>query len=121
MSEPLGFQPNVRFLGPVDAVLSGSSVEDVIAVVRETLSNAARHAGASRVDVEIAAEGPELSVLVRDDGRGIGGSDRRSGLANLRRRAEQYGGQLTVGPADSSGSARQGTLVQWAIPLTGRS
>jgi signal transduction histidine kinase len=120
MCDPLGFQPNVRFVGPVDAVLAEPAVEDVIAVVRETLSNVARHARATTVDVEVAAEGSELSIVVRDDGRGIGDTDRRSGLANLRRRAEQYGGHLTVGPADSSGRARQGTLVQWAIPLTGR-
>jgi signal transduction histidine kinase len=118
MAGPLGFQPTVRFVGPVDAVLPESSVEDVIAVVRETLSNAARHAQATKVDVEVAAEGAEMSVLVCDDGRGIGDTDRRSGLANLRRRAEQYGGHLTVSPANPSGSARQGTLVQWAIPLT---
>ena len=82
-----------------------------------TLSNAARHAHATEVDVEVAAEGREMSVLVRDDGGGIGDTDRRSGLANLRRRAEQYGGHLAVSPAKPSGGARQGTLVQWAIPL----
>jgi signal transduction histidine kinase len=119
MAAPLGFQPTVRFRGPVDAVVSGAPVEDVVAVVRESLSNAARHAAATRVEVDVAAEGREVTVLVRDDGVGLPPTGRRSGLANLRRRAEQYGGSLTLGPADYTDGASRGTLVQWVIPLTG--
>ncbi len=119
MGGALGLQPTVRFIGPVDAAISGTAVDDLVAVVRETLSNAARHAHASKVEVEVAAEGRELSVTVRDNGRGMGVTARRSGLANLRRRAEQHGGAFFVGPADSADAAPQGTLVQWVIPLKG--
>jgi signal transduction histidine kinase len=119
MAAPLGFSPTVRFRGAVDSAISGPAAEDVVAVVRETLSNAARHASASKVEVDVAVEGGEVSVIVRDDGRGIGETGRRSGLANLRRRAEQHGGSLILGPANYPDGTTQGTLVQWLIPLTG--
>jgi signal transduction histidine kinase len=119
MAAPLGFQPTVRFRGAVDSALSGSAAEDVVAVVREALSNTARHGAASKVEVDVAVEGREVTVSVRDDGRGIGDVSRRSGLANLRRRAEQHGGSLILGPADYPDGTTQGTLVQWVIPLTG--
>lgn len=116
---PLGFQPTVRFVGPVDAAVSGTEVDDLVAVIRETLSNVARHAHASKVEVDVAVAGREFSVTVRDNGRGMGPTARRSGLGNLRRRAEERGGTFAVGPADSAGTATQGTLVQWVIPLKG--
>jgi signal transduction histidine kinase len=119
MAAPLGFQPTVRFRGAVDSVISGAPAEDVVAVVRETLSNSARHASATRVEVDVAAEGGEISVVVRDDGVGLGETGRRSGLANLRRRAEEYGGSLTLGPANYADRTTEGTLVQWVIPRAG--
>jgi two-component system, NarL family, sensor histidine kinase DevS len=46
----------------------------------------------------------------------MGTTDRRSGLANLRTRAENYGGSLVIGPAPPP--SEQGTHLQWSIPLT---
>ena len=63
------------------------------------------------VEVSVGA-GSELSLLVRDNGIGIRDTARRSGLANLAQRAEQYGGTLTVGPA-----AGGGTELDWRVPL----
>jgi signal transduction histidine kinase len=78
-------------------------------VVGEALSNVVRHAQATSVDVTIAAGGRELSITVADDGRG--GASEKSGLANLRNRAERHGGTFTL---TSSGA---GTTLRWAIPL----
>lgn len=90
-------------------------VDDVIAVVREGLSNAARHAHAEHVTVRlevVGSPGPTFQVTVLDDGIGIPTDrTRSSGLANLARRAERWGGSATVGPRDSGG-----TELHWSVP-----
>jgi signal transduction histidine kinase len=53
-----------------------------------------------------------LTVLVRDNGRGITKTSRRSGLANLADRAEQLGGKLRVSAADGGG-----TELEWKVPV----
>ena len=108
----LGFEPAVRFSGVIDAVADDVG-EDVLAVVRESLSNVARHARAASAEVDVAATADRLSVQVRDDGVGLGSTDRRSGLDNLRRRAERRGGSCTVGSREPAG-----TCVSWSVPLT---
>ncbi len=54
----------------------------------------------------------ELVVTVLDDGRGMSGTGRRSGLANLRQRAESVGGSMDVRTAPGGG-----TLLRWAVPV----
>jgi signal transduction histidine kinase len=119
VSPLLGFEPEVRFIGPIDAVVPDSAVEDLIAVLREGLSNAARHASASRVEVEVTATTSELTMTVADDGVGMGATERRSGLANLRHRAEHHGGSflLSVGDVLPPRPNQEGTRLQWTIPL----
>jgi signal transduction histidine kinase len=90
----LGFEPGVRFSGVIESGVPGSLVEDLEAVLRETLTNVARHAHARSVDVDFIATSDSITIDVRDDGSGIGASTRRSGLANLRSRAERRGGTL---------------------------
>jgi signal transduction histidine kinase len=102
-------EPQVRFVGAVDTVGDEELVDDVAAVVRESLSNVARHAHAEQVVVEVSLKDSVLEVLVEDDGVGIGTSSRRSGLANLRKRAEQRSGSFDVG----RGSGDVGTRVVW--------
>jgi len=106
----LGFSPALRFTGPVDTVVPDEVAGDLIAVVREALSNIARHAHASAAVVEVTATPAQLTVDVTDNGVGIGESKRRSGLANLARRAERYGGSLTL-------PDHEGTQLRWTIPL----
>jgi two-component system, NarL family, sensor histidine kinase DevS len=108
----LGFEPAVRFSGVIDAGADDLG-EDVLAVVRESLSNVARHARAASVEVDVAATADRLTVDVRDDGVGLGRTDRRSGLDNLRRRAERRGGTCTVGPREPAG-----TWLSWSVPLS---
>jgi len=106
----LGFEPAVRFSGVLEGVLSPGVAEDVLAVLREALTNVARHAHASVVDVDISATPDRLTVSIGDDGVGIGATTRRSGLANLTRRAEQHGGQLSVESVQPSG-----TRLCWTV------
>jgi signal transduction histidine kinase len=112
LAPALGFEPALRFSGVLDLV-SDDLAEDVVAVVRESLSNVARHAHARTVEVDLDATAQRLTVDVRDDGDGPGPLVRRSGLDNLRRRAERRGGSFDVGAREPSG-----TELRWAVPLT---
>jgi signal transduction histidine kinase len=85
-------------------------VQDVVAVVRELVTNVVRHAEASRMTVAVGV-GDEVFVVVTDDGRGLPPITVRSGLSNLTDRAERRGGRLTT----SSGTS--GTEVTWSVPL----
>jgi signal transduction histidine kinase len=112
-AEALGFEPGVRFDGAVDARVSGPVAADVLAVVREALANVARHAGATRADVQVAA-GDEVVVRITDDGVGPAGASQATGhgVANLRQRAEGHGGSCAIGP----GLEGDGTCVEWRVP-----
>jgi signal transduction histidine kinase len=90
----------------------GGARPDVLAVLQETLSNAARHARASRVDVAIDVSAGRVSVTVTDDGIGVAPDAARGGLANLRERAERHGGTFEIRPVGS-----HGTEVCWSVPL----
>lgn len=111
-AEQLGLAPAVRFTGPADTLVTGPVAEHVTAVLAEALSNAARHAKASRVEVALAADGRALTLTVTDDGVGIAQSGRRSGLANLAERAAQLGGSFQVGVG-----AAGGTILTWRMPI----
>ncbi|WP_254431411.1 GAF domain-containing protein [Agromyces sp. Marseille-P2726] len=100
----------VSFAGPVDLALVGSIADDVSAAVRELLMNAIRHSGADRIRISIGVDAASVRVVVEDDGVGIPERGRRSGLDNLRARAERRGGQLHI---DSVPGA---TRVEWRVP-----
>jgi signal transduction histidine kinase len=109
----LGFEAGVDFEGPVDAVSDESISADVLAVVREGLSNTAKHAQASRATVRVEASPTTFDVTVEDDGVGLGAPGRRSGLANLRDRATLRGGTLDI----TASATGRGTLLVWSVPL----
>ena len=112
MTAALGFAPSLRLVGPLDEAVPAGAGEQMLSALREALSNAARHAAASRVDVTVEV-GDELILRVRDDGTGIGQITRRSGLANLAERAADLGGKLMVGPAEGVG-----TQLDWRVPVS---
>ncbi|MCB8902582.1 MULTISPECIES: GAF domain-containing sensor histidine kinase [unclassified Streptomyces] len=118
---PLGFKPAHRFLGAIDATVGDLTGKNLIAALREALSNAFRHAEASRIEVVVDAGVtlPDGSAGVRlevaDDGIGIPAGGRRSGLRNLARRAESLGGASWCGPG--IGEDGGGTTVVWEAPL----
>jgi signal transduction histidine kinase len=111
VAESLGFRATLRLDGPIDYAVPGEVRADLLAVVREALSNVVRHAQATKVDIVVHAQGNRLTVQVGDDGQG--GACESSGLANLRHRAEHHGGELVL--ASESGS---GTQLTWTVPLT---
>ncbi|HWH27379.1 MAG TPA: GAF domain-containing sensor histidine kinase [Mycobacteriales bacterium] len=112
-AEQLGFAPTLQISGLVDTGLTPEVAEQALAVLREALSNAARHAQARSVLVSLEVQaGGGARLVVQDDGVGIGGADRRSGLANMARRAEDLAGSFSVGPAGPDG----GTEVVWSVP-----
>ncbi|MCQ8770812.1 sensor histidine kinase [Streptomyces telluris] len=118
---PLGFQPSASFVGPVDAKVGELTGKNLIAALREALSNAFRHARASRMEVVVDAtvalpDGrPAVRLTVADDGVGIPEGGRRSGLKNLAKRAESLGGSSSYGPG--IGEDGGGTKVVWEAPL----
>ena len=109
----LGFEPTVRFSGPVDTLVDHALADDLAAVLREALSNVARHARASRADVTLEVSFTEVCLQISDDGVGIGDTARRSGLANLSQRAVRRGGSMTV-----TSSPDEGTHLRWQIALS---
>ncbi|MDP9073561.1 MAG: PAS domain S-box protein [Actinomycetota bacterium] len=111
-SPGLGFEPSVRFTGPVDSLATGNAAEQLLAVMREALSNIARHAHAHHVDVTVDA-GHDFTLTVDDDGIGFVGEspDGGHGLKNMAVRAEQLGGAFIVQRRQPAG-----TRLTWRVP-----
>lgn len=106
------FTTGLRLAGLLDTDVSGQLADEVTAVLREALSNAARHARASRVDVAVELTGGALVVEVTDDGIGLPADPVRSGMANLEARAVRLGGTFEAGP----GRQGAGTRLRWRVP-----
>jgi signal transduction histidine kinase len=111
-ADSLGFEPEVTFRGPVDTLVQASVAEHLLAVLRETLSNAARHAEATTVSVAVGIDDDRLTLVVADNGKGVPPDGRRSGLANLATRADELGGTFQAMTRDVGG-----TEVRWQVPL----
>jgi signal transduction histidine kinase len=109
----LGYEPHILFDGSLDTVAEDRAVE-LLAVLREALTNVARHAGARRADVEVVADG-DLMLRVLDDGKGLAGERRpgAKGLANMETRAARLGGSVLV-----KARPEGGTVVEWRVSLT---
>jgi signal transduction histidine kinase len=112
LSSLLPVRPDVQLLGPLDTIADEAIIADVEAVLRESLTNVAKHARAAQIRVSVEADNDRLALTVIDNGIGLGQGTRRSGLANLSRRAERHGGHLDVG-----NSSEGGLRLQWSIPL----
>src|SRR3954469_4973280 len=96
VSPALGFDPVLRLTG-LDVPLPEDIDEDLLAVLREALTNVARHAQAAGAEVEVAATVDRLTVKVTDDGTGMDAAPaRRSGLDNLARRARDRRGTFSA-------------------------
>lgn len=132
----LGFAPSLVLeldgvvLTPDSSAWKGEALElssrvdeeiaaDAIAMVRESVANVARHAGARSVKISATVSGRgaigELVLSVIDDGRGINPSrTRSSGIANMSNRASDRGGSFAAG----LGPRGIGTAVLWRVPLS---
>ncbi len=109
----LGFEPQLTINGHLDALSSDLYVE-VAAVVKEGLSNVARHARASGVWVVVDICDDQVLVRIADDGVGISrGMSPGTGLASLATRASLIGGTFAVAP----GPGGLGTHLTWWAPM----
>jgi len=111
MTDALGLRPSFSFRSSRETEVPVQVQAEAAAVLREALSNAARHAKAKSVDVSVELSG-ELRIVVTDNGRGLRGATRVSGIGNARARAEKLGGQLEV--TDAPGG---GTRFDWRVPV----
>jgi signal transduction histidine kinase len=112
----LGVHPRLVLEGALDSLVSDDLRADLVAVLVESLSNAARHASPSQIEVRVAIERPDgeprLVLEVRDDGKGCDAPDHESGLRNMRNRAVERGGGF-----EFVSSAGAGAHVVWWAPL----
>jgi two-component system, NarL family, sensor histidine kinase DevS len=106
-----GLRTTVQFVGPL-SVVDSALADHAEAVVREGVSNAVRHADATTLTVKVRVE-DDLSIEVSDNGRGMPDEFTGSGLTNLRRRAEQAGGEFAIESTPGAG----GTMLRWSAPL----
>jgi two-component system, NarL family, sensor histidine kinase UhpB len=81
----------------------------VYRVAQEGLTNVARHAEASRVEVSLSCD-TEVKLIVRDDGRGTRGGPAGSGIEGMRERARLVGGRLEI-------NGDEGCTVRLTVPV----
>jgi signal transduction histidine kinase len=108
----LRFTPALRMVGPVDTLVPETLGVHLLAVLREALSNVARHALATATTVDIQASEDEVLLRVVDDGVGLSIERQESGLLNVRRRAHELGGTVVL-PM----TLPHGTSLEWRVPI----
>ncbi len=118
----LGFEPRCFFDGPVDSAVDDELAAELLATLREALTNVARHARATSVHVEVIVD-DHVVLRVIDDGIGPPGSDAAThgraqghGLRNMAVRATRRGGTFELVGAGSG--AAGGSVVRWQVPRT---
>lgn len=101
--------------GADDPFLDYPVYKNLVSAHRELVSNAIRHAGASRVEFTVARENGDLRLVFADDGEGFGQTPlngRGSGLANVRRRVAALDGRVVLGTSEHGGA-----LIELVLPL----
>jgi signal transduction histidine kinase len=115
LAPTLGARPEVSFSGPVDNTVPQHTADDVLAVVREGLTNAGKYARATRFRVAVRVTDDDLLLEIADNGTGFDPVSTTSaglGLANMRNRAEKLNGAFSITQADGGG-----TRLEWSVPL----
>lgn len=109
-----------RFSANAEAVaLESGPATSLFRAVQECLTNVSRHAQATEVEVQLFVRQREVSVEVRDNGRGLAATDRqRAGSFGLRSMEERI--RHLDGWVDVSGEAGRGTTVMLMLPLPAR-
>ncbi len=104
----------MTFDGPVDTVLTTDIREHLLATLREALSNVTKHAHASGLAIEVGVDGPEVYLLVSDDGIGItiDAAGTGNGLPNIQGHALALGGRCTIESPEGGG-----TQVEWRVSV----
>ena len=110
----LGFAPKVHMEGPLDAATDAATQEELLKTLREALSNVARHANASGIEVLLHAASGTITLRVADNGVGLAKDAQRGhGIDNMQARAESLGGVC-----DLSARRGGGTVVTWRVPAS---
>lgn len=104
--------PRISFAGPLDSLVSSDLADDMVAVLRELLTNVGKHSGADIVEVSVSIEDDRVDLIVEDDGTGVPPSAPRSGLSNITERASLRGGGCEV-----TSRLEGGTRVHWRAPV----
>ncbi|PQZ92178.1 hypothetical protein CQ018_11685 [Arthrobacter sp. MYb227] len=111
-SESLTFTPRVHLGDGLDTLNDETLLAHLQAVITESITNVVRHAHAHTLSIDVRIKKQSLELTVNDDGMGISTPNSESGIANMRQRASELGGNLTINTDPS-----EGTLLTWAIPL----
>ncbi|WP_181035153.1 GAF domain-containing protein [Arthrobacter sp. B0490] len=106
-------QPVLQLSGPLDAAINPEWATHVRAILLEGVSNALRHAQARSITTTLQALPDRFELSITDDGSGFEQTLFRSGLANMRHRAELCGGTLSI-----SSPLGTGTTVLLTVPLS---
>ena len=109
----LGFTPSVELVGPVDTPIEPKLQQHLIAVLREGLSNVARHSGATSAAIDVQVTDTHLRIRVTDDGRGLSDERKEGGLGHARRKAELLGGSVDLWANDPNG-----VVLVWQVPFS---
>jgi signal transduction histidine kinase len=109
----LGFVPVLRLDGPLDSLTGHPAAEDMLAALRETLSNIARHAHATTATVTVTLADARLHLQVTDNGIGMPADPTPgNGLRNLSARAASHSGTVTT-----TSIPGHGTTIDWRISV----
>jgi signal transduction histidine kinase len=114
LSPMLGARPHVSFFGPIDNAVPQRTADNLLAVLREALTNAGKYAQATRYDVTLTVT-DQVKLEVADNGVGVVSKSANAGglgLKNLRTRAEKLHGTFEV---QSDGAS--GTRLTWCVPI----
>jgi PAS domain S-box-containing protein len=110
----LGFAPRLRLAGPVETAITREIRTELLASLREALTNIARHSGATEAEIELDAD-DHLVMRVLDNGRGIPAdldTTSGNGLRNMVERARLLGGGCSL-----TARAERGTELRWWVPI----
>jgi signal transduction histidine kinase len=112
--EQAGIKPSWTTIAPdLSPTLSARSSMQLTRILREAVSNVIKHSGASRCDIECTVDESQLTLLVRDNGRGITQElNRGQGMASMKRRAKRLNGQCLV-----ESRPGRGVVISLTVPL----
>ena len=100
---------------PEDLVVDSERGTAIYRIIQESLTNVARHSGATHADLRVEARDGRIEVELRDNGRGIRPEELSDpltlGILGLRERAYAFGGEVII-----EGIADKGTRVFVSIP-----
>ena len=103
-TDTLDYPTRIQLSGSLDVTVNDALVEDLLAVTREALSNCARHANATSIDVSVELTEGQITLQVIDNGHGISNPTHRGGLTTMRRHAETHNGTLQLATPDGGGT-----------------